>query len=60
MITENDLITQAIQALPTEYTSTVAALIDAERRAGRAVTLEALRQAASNYFSVAMKGKEKI
>ena len=60
VISENDLITQAIQALPTEYTSTVAALIDAERRAGRAVTLEALRQAASDYFSVAMKGKEKI
>jgi hypothetical protein len=38
-ITENDLITQAIQALPSGYTLTVAALIDAERRAGRAVML---------------------
>lgn len=55
-ITESDLITQAIQALPSMYTSAVAALIDAERRAGRAVTLEALKQAAFDYFSVAKKG----
>jgi hypothetical protein len=59
-VTDNDLITQAIQALPPGYTSTVAALIQAERNAGRAVTLDALKQAANDYFIVLKKGKGEV
>jgi hypothetical protein len=59
-ITERDLVTRAIQALPIDYTSSIAALIDAERRAGRALTLDALKQAAKDYYAVARKGKEKV
>jgi hypothetical protein len=56
-ITEDDLFAQAIQALPSIYNSTVAGLIDAERRAGRDVTIAALKQSVADYYSIAMKGK---
>jgi hypothetical protein len=56
-ITEDDLFAQAIQALPSMYNSTVAGLIDAEHRAGRDVTIAALKQAVADFYSIAMKGK---
>jgi hypothetical protein len=56
-ITEDDLFAQVIQALPSMYNSTVAGLIDAERRAGRDVTIAALKQSVADFYSIAMKGK---
>jgi hypothetical protein len=56
-VSEDDQVAQAIQALPTMYNSTVAGLIKTEQRAGKIVTLAALKKAVNNYYGVAMKGK---
>jgi gag-polypeptide of LTR copia-type len=56
-ITEDDLVTQAIQALPAVYNSTVASLIKAEQQEGNDVIIAALKKAVSNFFAIATKGK---
>jgi Zinc knuckle len=56
-ITESDIVTQAIQALPLLYNSAVYGLMDAERRAGRDVSIAALKQAVVDFYGIAMKGK---
>jgi hypothetical protein len=56
-VSEDDLVAQAIQALPTMYNSTVAGLIETKQHTGKIVTLAALRRAVNNYYGVAMKGK---
>jgi gag-polypeptide of LTR copia-type len=53
-ITEDDLVTQAVQALPAIYNSTVAGLFE---RLPNAVTFAVLRRAVGNHYSIAMKGK---
>ena len=53
-ISESDLVTQAIQALPAEYTSSVASLVDS----GRALTIAELKKVVFNYHSLATKGKK--
>jgi Zinc knuckle len=50
-------VTQAIQALLAVYNSTVANLIETEQQAGNDVTIAALKEAVSNYFAIATKGK---
>jgi flagellar motor switch protein FliG len=57
-IVEGDLVTQAIQALPAMYNSTVANFIKAEQHTARAVTLSALQKVVSNYYAIATKGKQ--
>jgi Zinc knuckle len=56
-ISDDDVVTQAIQALPAMYNSTVANLMETERIANRNVTVAALKQAVMSYYVVAMKGK---
>jgi Zinc knuckle len=53
-ITEDDLVTQGVQALPAIYNSTVAGLYE---RLPNAVTFAVLRRAVGNHYSIAMKGK---
>jgi gag-polypeptide of LTR copia-type len=53
-ITEDDLVTQAVQALPAIYNSMVAGLY---KRLPNAVTFAALRHVVGNHYSIAMKGK---
>jgi gag-polypeptide of LTR copia-type len=53
-ITKDDLVTQAVQALPAIYNSTVAGLYE---RLPNAVTFAALRRAVGNHYSITMKGK---
>jgi hypothetical protein len=51
-ITEDDLVTQAVQAFPAVYSSTVANLIETEQQAGNDVTITVLHvdwQHRSNY-----------
>jgi hypothetical protein len=57
-VVEGDLVTQAIQALPAMYNSTVAIFIEMEQHAARVVTLLALQKVVSNYYAIAMKGKQ--
>ena len=59
-ISEEDIVTQAIQALPAMYNSTVVGLMDAEARANRDVTLVALKKAVGNFYAVAMKGRSGV
>jgi hypothetical protein len=56
-VSEDNLVAQAIQALPTMYNSMVAGLIETEQRAGKIVTLAGLKKAVNNYYGVTMKGK---
>jgi gag-polypeptide of LTR copia-type len=56
-ITESDIVTQAIQVLPSMYNSAVYGVLDAERRAGRDVSIEALQQAVVGFYGIAMKGR---
>jgi hypothetical protein len=55
---EDDLVTQAIQALPAMYNSMVANFFESEQRAKRVVTLSALKKVVINYYAVATKGKQ--
>jgi hypothetical protein len=57
-ITEDDLVAQAVQALPAIYNSTVAGLYKTEQQLAQAVTLNALKWAVGNHYSIAMKGKQ--
>jgi hypothetical protein len=56
-VTEDDLVAQAVQALPTVYNLTVAGLYETERKLGNAVTLNVVKQAVSNHYAIAMRGK---
>jgi hypothetical protein len=56
-VSEDDLVAQAIQVLPTMYNSMVAVLIETKQRTGKIVTLAVLKKAVNNYSGVAMKGK---
>jgi hypothetical protein len=57
-VVEGDLVTQAIQALPAMYNSTIANFLETEQQAGRVVTLLALQKVVSNYYAIATKGKQ--
>jgi hypothetical protein len=57
-ISEDELVTQAVQALPTIYNSTVVGVYEAEQHGGRVVTLNVLRIAVSNHYAIAMRGKQ--
>jgi predicted SnoaL-like aldol condensation-catalyzing enzyme len=56
-ISNDDVVTQAIQALPAMNNLTVADLMETERRANHNVTVAALKQAVTSYYVIAMKGK---
>jgi hypothetical protein len=56
-ISDDDVVTQAIQALPAMYNLTVANLMETERRANCNVTVAVLKQAVASYYAIAMKGK---
>lgn len=56
-ISNDELVTQAVQALPSMYNLAVASLFKTEWCAGVAVTLAVLKKVVSDYYSIAMKGK---
>jgi gag-polypeptide of LTR copia-type len=56
-ISEGDLVTQAVQALPSMYNSCVVNLFDAEQHAGRNIAMRDLKQVVKNYYAIFTKGK---
>jgi hypothetical protein len=56
-VTDDDLVAQAVQALPAVYNSTVAGSYKTERRAGNAVTLNGLKRAVCNHYAIVLRGK---
>jgi hypothetical protein len=56
-ISEDEMVTQAVQALPTMYNSTVVGVYETELCANHVVTLNALQVAVFNHYATAMKGK---
>jgi hypothetical protein len=58
-ISDDEMVTQAVQALPTMYNSTVVGVYEIEQHANDVVTLNVLRVAVFNHYVIAMKGKGK-
>jgi hypothetical protein len=56
-VTEDDLVAQAVQAVPAVYNSTVAGLYETECQEGNAVTLNVLNRAVSNHYAIAIEEK---
>jgi hypothetical protein len=56
-ISEDELVAQAVQALPTLYNSMVVVVYEAEQHGGWVVTMNALRIAVCNHYAIAMRGK---
>jgi hypothetical protein len=57
-ITDDDLVAQAVQAIPAIYNSTVAGLYKTEQQLGQAVTINALKHTVGNHYLIVMKGKQ--
>jgi hypothetical protein len=55
--TEDDLVAQAVPALPAVYNLTVASLYKTECQLGNGIPLNALKRAVGNHYVIAMRGK---
>jgi hypothetical protein len=56
-ISDDDMVTQAIQALPAMYNLMVANLMETEQRANCDVTVSVLKQAVASCYGIVMNGK---
>jgi LmbE family N-acetylglucosaminyl deacetylase len=56
-ISDDEMVTQAVQALPTMYNSTVVGVYETEQHTNHVVTLNVLQVAVFNHYAIAMKGK---